>query len=141
MAATVASKQAKARAELIVEGVKKDLQTKYPGYTVKTRCRYDPDGQHLSFTVEMAIVAADGVAHSKEYDDLQEVASMYGWKPEDITKTVTLPGHGKCKLVGYNGRAPRRPWHIQTEKGKTLVGENLHIIMYWKLQIPEWAMA
>jgi len=90
-----------------IEAALKPLEVQYSFKVSQTKMTYSPDGA-FTLKVEGGVVSADGKVASKEAGAFAALATLYGFKAEDLGATFKWNGQA-FTITGIKSRAHKRP--------------------------------
>lgn len=76
---------------------------------------------NVTFKIEAGIIGSDGIAKSKERIALEKLYPQYADK---AVKLMGKRGPVSGKVVGYNSRAKKYPFQVETQQGQFKVPES-----------------
>lgn len=76
---------------------------------------------NVTFKIEAGIIGNDGIAKSRERIALEKLYPQYADK---VVKLMGKRGAVSGKVVGYNSRAKRYPFQVETQQGQFKVPES-----------------
>jgi hypothetical protein len=92
------------------------------GLSIKAGNGKYSNGATGSVTVEIATINADGSIESREAQDFRMMAHLYGFQPDDLGRSFTMPLTGETyTITGLKGRAGKRPIIATDRFGKAYV--------------------
>lgn len=95
------------------------LRTEFPEYTVNCKAGSFTANDY-TLKVQFAETSETGTAMTREYRELQIVASSYGLEDWMLEMEYDDPSLGKIKFTGYSSRSPKYPFLVkQLSTGRT----------------------